>query len=140
MRVVKQMEFEAAHLLTDHDGRCANLHGHSYLVRVGVIGERNEAGMIMDFSLLKHLMHDVIDPFDHAFIYDVSAPTGSAEDALTVLARRHNMRRVALLGPATAENIAEYIHRELETKLPPTQHVEFVQVHETSTSYAEVGR
>ena len=36
MKVTKTMRFDAAHVLTNHQGMCRNLHGHTYRVDVTV--------------------------------------------------------------------------------------------------------
>jgi 6-pyruvoyltetrahydropterin/6-carboxytetrahydropterin synthase len=39
IRVTKRFHFEMAHALRCHDGLCANIHGHSYVLDVTLIGE-----------------------------------------------------------------------------------------------------
>ncbi|MCP4201854.1 MAG: 6-carboxytetrahydropterin synthase QueD [bacterium] len=68
--VTKEMRFEAAHCLTKHDGQCSNPHGHSWLVRVTVEGERlcrggPKEGMLIDYGELGALMREVVEPLDH---------------------------------------------------------------------------
>lgn len=65
--------FHAAHQLPTHNGQCANLHGHSYRVQVGVSGvlqpKGPHTGMVMDFADLKAIYKERIeDILDHALI------------------------------------------------------------------------
>lgn len=56
--------YDASHSLEDYDGKCANKHGHTYLVRVWVKGEEsqlNKSGILWDFGNLKK----IISQFDH---------------------------------------------------------------------------
>ncbi len=46
--------FAAAHFLKNFHGKCENLHGHNYRVRVTVKGTvLDEGGMLCDFGILK---------------------------------------------------------------------------------------
>jgi 6-pyruvoyltetrahydropterin/6-carboxytetrahydropterin synthase len=70
--IVKDYTFAAAHFIRGHQGGCQNLHGHNYRVRVQV-GARtlNALGMVIDFSELKAVMREVLEPFDHRVINDI---------------------------------------------------------------------
>ena len=74
IRITKEFRFEMAHLLWNYDGLCKNIHGHSYILNVTVIGEpasnncRN-AGMVIDFAELKKIVNEeIINQFDHSLI------------------------------------------------------------------------
>ena len=41
IRITKKFDFEAGHALFGYDGKCKNIHGHSYKLFVTVIGEPN---------------------------------------------------------------------------------------------------
>lgn len=74
-----QIEFEAAHRLYDtatYSEECRNnIHGHSYKVTFVVGGELNEAGMVIDFKLLKKIIREKIEqPYDHCCILRASDP------------------------------------------------------------------
>ena len=43
-------DFDAAHSLPGYQGKCANLHGHTYMVEVVIEGAIGENGFVMDFS------------------------------------------------------------------------------------------
>ena len=65
-------DFAAAHFLRDYNGKCENLHGHNYKVYVHVRGEKlNEGGMLLDFSLLKAVLREVIGKLDHTNLNDL---------------------------------------------------------------------
>ena len=70
--VTKTVKFDAAHVLTNHQGLCKNLHGHTYRVDVSVAqAEDDDRDMVIDFKDLKGIANEVIcDRFDHAFIYN----------------------------------------------------------------------
>ena len=58
LRITKLFAFEMAHALTDYEGRCSNIHGHSYKLAVTVSGEAaaSPLGMVIDFSCLKAIV------------------------------------------------------------------------------------
>ncbi len=86
--VSKKGRFDSAHFLPNYPGKCANVHGHSFLFEVAVHGDINESGMVMDFHELDVLVKEVENEFDHHLIND------------------------ALKMP-TAENITSYISMKL---------------------------
>lgn len=71
MLVSKEFTFDSAHFLTKYHGKCENLHGHTYRLRVTVSGPVNEEGMVVDFKELKALVKErVIDRYDHQNLND----------------------------------------------------------------------
>ena len=73
--VSKEITFDAAHMLSGYDGKCRNLHGHTYRLVVEVRGEPDESGMVLDFFELKKRMQETADRFDHAYLYDARSET-----------------------------------------------------------------
>ena len=59
MKVSKEFTFDAAHYLTKYHGKCENLHGHTYRLRVTVEGNLDEEDMVMDFCELKELVEGI---------------------------------------------------------------------------------
>lgn len=57
--------FDAAHHLPNYDGKCANLHGHTWVVLVRVKGEIQSSGFVCDFTTLKKIVNDAINHLDH---------------------------------------------------------------------------
>ena len=135
VRICKIFTFDAAHQLTGHAGKCANLHGHTYTLEVVIAGEPHgpehpsDEGFVMDFAQLKSIVKErVVDVFDHAFL---AMGNEAAIDAL-----RLSGSKVTILGfRTTAENMALYIcYQLLEAGLS----VYSVKLWETPTSFAEV--
>lgn len=64
--------FASSHSLRDYEGRCKNLHGHTWKVQVVIQGqELNQAGMLVDFKELKKALGDVIELLDHQHLNDL---------------------------------------------------------------------
>lgn len=68
-RVTVKDVFSAAHFIENYHGKCENMHGHNYTVRVSVEGERLDAGgMLIDFDILKEHLKRIIGPLDHTLL------------------------------------------------------------------------
>ena len=131
--VTKTVKFDAAHILTNHEGLCRNLHGHTYRVDVSVscADPLAEGGMVIDFKELKRIATaEICDKFDHAFIYN-TASEGEREIAAVV--EKHGMRTVALPYRSTAENLARHFYEKLIAQVPG---LSAVTVWETADSCA----
>ena len=70
--VFKEFAFAAGHFIPDHPGKCRNMHGHNYRVRVFLrADELDRIGMVYDFAHLKAMMNDAVGDFDHQVINDI---------------------------------------------------------------------
>ncbi|HET7101054.1 MAG TPA: 6-carboxytetrahydropterin synthase QueD, partial [Terriglobia bacterium] len=67
-----EYSFAAGHALRGYKGKCENVHGHNYKVRVTVEGEKlNSIGLLMDFSDLRAALKELAGRFDHHFLNEV---------------------------------------------------------------------
>ncbi len=69
-RLSKEFRFEASHQLKDHDGKCANLHGHSWRGHLVVKGSNlvkdgPKRNMILDYAVLGEITKAIEDQLDH---------------------------------------------------------------------------
>ena len=70
--VTVEAGFSSGHYLRNYHGKCENPHGHNYRVLVTLEGEElDEAGLLLDFKLLKHLLRPVVERLDHRMINDI---------------------------------------------------------------------
>ena len=131
--VTKTVRFDAAHVLTNHQGLCKNLHGHTYRVDVSVSqAEDDDRDMVIDFKDLKGIANEVIcDRFDHAFIYNTES---AGEKEIAAVVEKNGMRTVAIPFRSTAENLAKMFYDELKSRVPG---LSAVKVWETADSCAE---
>ena len=95
-------------MLDGHDGKCQNLHGHTYkleiIVSAPVIQGGAKDGMVMDFTDLKTIVKQhITDPFDHAFIYHGN---NERESQIAALLESWNMKTLRLPCRTTAENMS----------------------------------
>ncbi|MFZ7135266.1 6-carboxytetrahydropterin synthase QueD [Avibacterium avium] len=134
-KVSKEFSFDMAHLLDGHDGKCQNLHGHTYKLQVEVQGELHASGakkgMVMDFSDLKQIVKEqILTPMDHAFIYD---ETSERESKIAQLLQDLNSKTFAMPTRTTAEEMARFIFQRLSAHLP----ISAIRLWETPTSFCE---
>lgn len=122
--VSKEFTFDAAHHLHCYEGKCKNLHGHTYKVVFGISGFVDEIGLAIDFGDIKAIWKDEIEIYlDHRYLNETLPKMNT-----------------------TAENMVVWIYEKMAdalNKRSETYHearVEFVRLFETPTSYAEVRR
>jgi 6-pyruvoyltetrahydropterin/6-carboxytetrahydropterin synthase len=75
MEIFREFTFEAAHRLprVPEGHKCARLHGHSYRVRVHVVGDVDrDAGWVMDFGDIKKAFQPILEQLDHYYLNEIS--------------------------------------------------------------------
>jgi 6-pyruvoyltetrahydropterin/6-carboxytetrahydropterin synthase len=124
--VSKEFTFDAAHHLHCYEGKCKNLHGHTYKVVFGISGYVDDRGLLMDFGDIKEIWKNEIEIYlDHRYLNETLPPMNT-----------------------TAENIVVWIYEKMKEDLAKKENkgryigarVEFVRLFETPTSYAEARR
>ena len=128
MNITKQFTFDSAHQLVGHNGKCANLHGHTYKLEIELCGvaeteEGSSQGMVVDFSDVKAVAKPLISKMDHAALLQGNEPILNAIDT----------KRIIFGFRTTAENMAKFIFIALATKLPVSK----IRLWETPTGCAE---
>lgn len=72
------VEFDSAHRVLGHEGKCRHLHGHRYRAEITVFSRRgttDDIGRIIDFSIVKTLAKGWIDHhWDHNAILNENDP------------------------------------------------------------------
>jgi 6-pyruvoyltetrahydropterin/6-carboxytetrahydropterin synthase len=92
--------FAAAHNLRNYKGKCENLHGHNYKVRITLAGPQLDGvGLLYDFVHLKQVIQTVIRALDHKYL--------------------NELKPFDVLNPS-AENIAKHIYDETSKQIHQT--------------------
>ena len=125
--------FDSAHFLKGYNGKCANLHGHTWTVEVTVGQETltpdgEKRGMVLDFADLKRAVRALADRFDHTLIYE----RGSLSDRTLKALRDEGFCLTEFPDRPTAENFAHCFYQELKQALPVLR----VAVYETPDNCA----
>lgn len=107
--------FDSAHFLYGYDGKCSNIHGHTWKVEVTVknafLQDKGEKkGMIMDFSDLKKTLSIIADNYDHALLYEKNTLKQDTMDCLN----RDGFKLVELQFRPTAENLARHFFMQIK--------------------------
>jgi 6-pyruvoyltetrahydropterin/6-carboxytetrahydropterin synthase len=121
--VSKEFTFDSAHHLHAYEGKCKNLHGHTYKLQVIMSGKVDRTGITIDFGDIKRIAKArIIDRLDHRYLNEVLPPMNT-----------------------TAENMVVWMYEVIdaalrEEGLQPQIRVEEIRLWETPTSYAAVTR
>lgn len=135
LTISKDIKFDCAHMLSNYEGKCANLHGHTYHGTISLTGTPdNNTSMLVDYNDIKNL----VDKFDHAVLFSQPEYRNTAETALYKWACDYGMRRVELpYGKTTAETIARTMVQMFKSEFPHVVEVT-VKLSETDGSWVEV--
>lgn len=122
--VSKEFTFDAAHHLHCYEGKCKNLHGHTYKVIFGISGFVDEIGLVIDFGDIKDIWKKEIEVhLDHRYLNETLPKMNT-----------------------TAENMVVWIYEKMMESLIKRAEkynavrVEFVRLYETPNSFAEARR
>ncbi len=140
IRITKQFSFETGHALYGYDGKCRNVHGHSYKLSVTVIGQpitdnKNvKFGMVIDFGDLKKIVKsEIVDKFDHATVFNKNTP--HVELAEELKSRGHHVLLVDY--QPTSENMVIDFSEKIKKQLPKHIKLHSLKLQETESSFAE---
>ena len=140
IRITKQFSFETGHALYGYDGKCKNVHGHSYKLSVTVAGTPStdashvKFGMVIDFGDLKKIVkEEVVDQFDHATVFNQNTP--HIELAKELKSRDHHVILVDY--QPTSENMVIDFAARIKSRLPSNIELHSLKLQETESSFAE---
>lgn len=136
IRVTKEFDFEAAHALDGYSGKCKDIHGHSYHLKITFIGtpleeiNLSECGMVIDFGEIKSVVNQKIYPlFDHRLILRKDTRFHNLEE---------NNERIRLVDyQPTCENMLIEIVELLRKEFNNEVQLKSAFLRETANSYAE---
>lgn len=123
-------DFDAAHRIRGHPGKCAHLHGHTYRLEVTVSAPAlGRLDMVMDFDALEHVVRRaILDVWDHATLLAADDPLA---DAIAAVQAEAPDRVVRLPGLPTGEVMAREAWQAIDRSLPSHVGLERVLIRET---------
>ena len=140
IRITKIFTFETAHVLYNYDGKCKNMHGHSYKLFVTVKGtpindiNNVKNGMVVDFGDIKKIVkEEIVDVWDHAVLLNALTPHKELGEDLA--SKGHKVIECSY--QPTCENMLYEIAEKIKNKLPSHVQLAYLKLHETENSYGE---
>ena len=122
-----KLTIACAHMLSKHD-KCARVHGHNYQIEVEIEGELNENNMIIDFSIFKKGVGEILKELDHKTLLpekskDFDIKTNEKEVVVTTCDDKKYRfpREDVILLPieaTTAELMSIYFHDLIKKQFP----------------------
>lgn len=128
--------FDSAHFLSGYVGKCANLHGHRWVMEVEIAGDELQAegekrGMLVDFGDLKSAVRELANGYDHALIYEEHTLQGATVEALLA----EGFHLISVPFRPTAENFARHFCETLCAGGIPVQRVTVYETPENCAVY-----
>jgi 6-pyruvoyltetrahydropterin/6-carboxytetrahydropterin synthase len=133
-----EVEFDAAHFLTDYHGKCENLHGHRWRVVAYLeVEELNTEGqlkdMVIDFKDFKAAVREMTERFDHTFLVEEGSLAQATIDAL----ESETFRLTFLPFRTTTENLAKFFYGQLADAGFPVSKIEVYETPLNCAMYSE---
>lgn len=144
IEVTKEFTFDTAHSLTFHEGKCRNLHGHTYKLQLSVVGtvvqdSEPDSGMIADFGIIKKIVEDNwLSKVDHGYIFSNNAISdGGFSRELLQLLEKYEMLSYFMTFEPTCENLVREIFNQLNIPFKIAgMEISEIKLWETPTSFA----
>jgi len=140
IRITKEFSFETGHALYGYDGKCRNVHGHSYKLSVTVLGtpiadpNHVKQGMVIDFGDLKKIVNEeIVDVFDHATVFNKNTPHIELANELS----KRNHQVILVDYQPTSENMIVDFANRIKSRLPENVQLFSLKLRETATSFAD---
>ena len=128
--------FSSAHIIPEYE-KCGRLHGHTYAIHVKIGGKPDKKGIIIDFSLIKAFLKEIVNELDHR----VLIPDKST---IVKIEKKNDSIKIASLGKqyvfplsdcvflpiysTSAENLSKYILEKLIEKIPASKQINFIEI------------
>lgn len=135
-RLKTSAAFDSAHFLSGYSGKCANLHGHHWVIEAeagqeSLQSDGQQRGMVIDFSDLKKAVRALADAYDHALIYE----TGSLKATTLAALRDEQFRLIEVPYRPTAENFAKAFFEALAAAGLPVLRVTVYETPDNCAAY-----
>ncbi len=131
LSVTKIFTFEAAHAISDYDGACKNIHGHSYKLHVTVTSKKDLTNsMVIDFKQLKKIVQQaILNDYDHALILKINKLNLTATQVI-------GTKLLWFDEEPTAEQMLLDMAKKIQLTLPDYIVLKELKLHETDTCFA----
>lgn len=133
-----EQSMDSAHFLSEYNGKCSNIHGHRWKIVV-TIKEKNlsldkeKRGMIIDFNVLKEIVKEEVDFFDHSLIVEKDSLKEKTIKAL----KEENFKIRFINFRPTAECFAKYFYDKIKEKINIIYSVKIYETPNNCAIYTE---
>lgn len=136
--ITTESSFDSAHFLAGYDGKCKNIHGHRWTIKLEVFGENLNTsnhlrGMVVDFGDIKKELRKLADYFDHSLIIE----KGSMKETPLTSLKEDGFRIIEIDFRPTAENFSKYIYNYFKNKEFNVNKVIVYETPSNSATYKE---
>jgi 6-pyruvoyltetrahydropterin/6-carboxytetrahydropterin synthase len=130
------IRFSSAHIIPEYE-KCGRLHGHSYGVHIKIKGKPDNKGIIMDFSLVKDILREIINNLDHKILVPKNGKSITIKQMkdqieIILLDKRYvfPVSDCVLLPieSTSAENLASYILEKFIDRISPNNEIEEIEI------------
>lgn len=130
------IRFSSAHIIPEYE-KCGRIHGHTYAVHLKIAGKMDEKGIIMDFSIVKDVLRNVVDVLDHHILIPLESKAVKIEEKddylyISMLKKKYVLPKndclVLPIESTSAENLAKYILKRLTEDVDFPDRVNSVEV------------
>jgi 6-pyruvoyltetrahydropterin/6-carboxytetrahydropterin synthase len=130
------IRFSSAHIIPEYE-KCGRLHGHTYAVHIKVSGIPDKKGIILDFSILKETLREIVSELDHRILIP------EKNNSVNIIKEKNSVK-VSTFGKeyilpindcvflpidsTSAENLADFILKKILNKITLPDNVEYIEI------------
>jgi len=130
------IRFSSAHIIPEYE-KCGRLHGHTYAVHIKIIGKPDNKGIIIDFTVIKEVLREIVNKLDHKILIP------EKNNAANIEKQKSSVKIVSMekeyvfpLGDCaflpiistSAENLAAYILDQTLKNISFPKGIEFIEI------------
>jgi 6-pyruvoyltetrahydropterin/6-carboxytetrahydropterin synthase len=142
MKIIKEIQWDMGHRITNHHSKCRNLHGHRYKAEIclegniiNIKGSKME-GMVMDFGdIAKLALERIYKVLDHGFIV-----WEKDKILMKFFEENPNLKHIIVPFVPTCENISIWIFNQIDSSIKDKYKtglkLHSIRLWETPTSYS----
>lgn len=137
--LISEASFDSAHFLANYNGKCKNIHGHRWTIKIEIFSKTLEKtgstrGMIIDFGDLKKELKNIADYFDHGLIIEKNSMRNTTLEAL----KEDNFKIIEVNFRPTAENFSKYFFDYFKNKNFNVKQITVFETPNNCATYSEV--
>lgn len=130
------IRFSSAHVIPEYE-KCGRLHGHSYAIHAKLYGEKDDKGIIADFSFIKQQLKNIACYLDHHILIPGKSPSIQVKEendqiTLNSLGKTYMFPTqdciILPLTSTSAENLASYVLDEFLKSIQHTTNLSKVEI------------